>query len=209
MASSYLGDMKTDYLTLASSSEGLLKEKGSKFFAYAIPMKTENELEPLLQKIKKEHHAARHHCFAYRIGIEGELHRSNDDGEPSHSAGEPILRQLLSHDLTNVLVIVVRYFGGTKLGVGGLIKAYGGAASLALESGKKTRVDVHDRFKLEFPYSELHDVMRILKQWNVDLSEHDFKAECRCTIEVPLNIKAAFLQEMATLFKVIIKPNEL
>lgn len=117
-------DIKDTYLTIDLPSEGIFKDKGSKFLAFAYPLTDESKVKNIVQNLKKEHHSARHHCFAFKIGNQGEHYRANDDGEPSGTAGRPILGQLNSYNLTNILVVVVRYFGGTLLGVGGLINAY-------------------------------------------------------------------------------------
>jgi len=157
------------YKTIKAKSEGLFKDKGSKFLSYAFPVETEEEIKEILIQIKKEHHSARHHCYAWRLGTEEITFRANDDGEPSSTAGKPILGQLLSFELTNILVVVVRYFGGTLLGTGGLINAYRTAAAEAIKNAKTVTRVVEDKFTLKFTYNEMNDVMQIIKQENLNI----------------------------------------
>lgn len=151
-------------MTLKEQSEGIYKEKGSKFIAYAAPCSSEEEAKIMLHEWRKAHHQARHLCYAYRFDLDKSIYRVNDDGEPSNSAGQPILGQIQSFDLTNVLVGVVRYFGGKKLGVGGLITAYKTAAKEALLSGNIIEVQVYQNFRLTFQYENLSEIMSICKQ---------------------------------------------
>ena len=148
------------------SEEVLLKEKNSKFFGYAIPVTSEEEVKENLERLRKEHFSARHWCYAYQIGTEKIQYRANDDGEPNNSAGMPIYGQIQSFDITNVLIVVVRYFGGVKLGVGGLISAYKTAAQMALESAEiiEKTIDIH--FLISFGYANMNKVMRIIKEKN-------------------------------------------
>ena len=144
--------MSDSYLTIADPTEGLFKDKGSKFLAYAYPVDNEDEIKELVQHLKKEHYSARHHCYAWRLGADKTHFRANDDGEPSSTAGKPILGQIQRLDLTNILIVVVRYFGGTLLGVSGLINAYREAAVDALEHAEIVEKLVEEIFWVEFDY---------------------------------------------------------
>jgi uncharacterized YigZ family protein len=163
------------YKTIKEKSEGLFKDKGSKFIAYAFPVENEDEIKEILNQIKKEHHSARHHCFAWRLGTEDIIFRANDDGEPSSTAGKPILGQLLSFELTNTLIIVVRYFGGILLGTSGLINAYRTAAAEAINNAKiETRI-IEEKFLLKFTYKAMNEVMQIIKQENLNITDTRFE----------------------------------
>ena len=152
------------YNIITNSGEGLYKDKGSKFIAQAFPVSSETEAKEGIEDIKKKFHDARHHCYAYMIGPDKSCFRSNDDGEPSGTAGKPILNQILSKDLTNICVVVVRYFGGTKLGVSGLINAYKSAAREALDQTTVEERTIDEIYSLEFEYPLMNEVMRILKE---------------------------------------------
>lgn len=177
--------METDaYLTIKSSSEGLYKEKGSRFISYAFPVTSQEEIKAHLEALRKQHHAARHHCYAWIIGSDRENFRANDDGEPSGSAGKPILGQINSFSLTNILVVVVRYFGGKLLGVPGLINAYRTAAESAIRNSDIiTCVDL-EHFDIEFQYSSLNDVMKIIKDEEIDHRNRKFEMVCSITLNV-------------------------
>ena len=151
------------YKTISKPSEGIFKDKGSKFLAFAYSVYSEEEVKEILKKLRKEEHNARHHCYAYRLGIDKKIYRVNDDGEPSNSAGKPILGQIQSKDLTNILIVVVRYFGGTLLGIGGLINAYRSAAADALNNAEITTKTVDDKFEITYDYAAMNDVMKIIK----------------------------------------------
>lgn len=172
------------YRTLAAPSEGLYKEKGSKFLAFAFPVATEADVKARLDAKRKEHFDARHHCYAYVLGAEREAYRVNDDGEPSGTAGRPIHGQLQSFDLTDVLVVVVRYFGGVKLGVSGLINAYRAAARDALCQAVVVEKTIDEHFRLEFEYALLNDVMRVLKQSGIPPQEPQFGLQCALRVSV-------------------------
>ncbi|OFX54518.1 MAG: YigZ family protein, partial [Bacteroidetes bacterium GWA2_30_7] len=152
--------MKDTYLTIESQSEGLFKDKGSKFIAFAIPVCNEDEIKQHLESIRKKYYDARHHCYAYRLGLEGNIYRTNDDGEPSNTAGKPIYGQILSNELTNVLIIVVRYFGGILLGTGGLINAYKSASANAIANAKIIKKTEDTLLKIIFDYTITNDVMK-------------------------------------------------
>jgi uncharacterized YigZ family protein len=154
------------YFTIGHRGEGIFKDRGSKFIGCAIPVISQAEITEQLAAIKKEHPSARHHCFAWRIGADQLASRSSDDGEPSGSAGKPILNQIQSHDLTNVLVVVIRYFGGTLLGVGGLINAYRQAASLAIENSGITERFILSEYSITFEFTMTSPVMKILKEFS-------------------------------------------
>lgn len=172
------------YKTIKNKSEGLFKDKGSKFQAYAYPVKTEDEIKEILSLLKKEHHSARHHCYAWRLGTEEITFRANDDGEPSSTAGKPILGQLMSYDLTNTLIVVVRYFGGILLGTSGLINAYRSAAADAIENAEIETCLIEDKFTLKFTYEQMNDVMQIIKQENLKITDTRFELECELDFSV-------------------------
>lgn len=171
--------MDDQYKTIETPSTGYFKDKGSKFYAYAYPLKDEEEVKELIAALKKEHHSARHHCYAWRLGTEEIRTRANDDGEPSSTAGKPILGQLQSYDVTNILVVVVRYFGGTLLGVSGLINAYRQATVEALNNAEILSKLIEIQYELKFEYAMLNTVMNKLKQDNFDIVTTDFQESCR------------------------------
>jgi uncharacterized YigZ family protein len=170
--------MEDTYKTILTKSEGYFKDKGSKFMAYAWPVSNEDEVKKILTEIKKEHHSARHHCYAWRLGTEEITYRANDDGEPSSTAGRPILGQLQSFSVTNILLVVVRYFGGTLLGTSGLINAYKTAAADALSNARIVTKTIEVKFKLHFTYPHMNDVMQIMKQENLNIVDTQFEIEC-------------------------------
>lgn len=179
---------KDTYKTIKKPSpEVLFKDRGSKFFGYAFPVTTEDETKEHIDALKKKHHTARHWCYAWQLGKHYEHYRANDDGEPSNSAGMPIYGQLQSFEVTNILVVVVRYFGGTKLGVGGLIQAYKSAAQMALEASKIFELTIDDLYKLQFDYPEMNTVMRIIKE--EDLTIVNQKLELNCEIQLAVRKK--------------------
>ena len=166
--------MTDSYRTIAGRSEGLYKEKGSKFIALAWPVSDPAEVKPILEELKKEYYDARHHCYAWRIGPDGSQTRTMDDGEPSQTAGRPILGQILSHELTDILIVVIRYFGGTKLGVPGLIRAYKEAAADALSNAAVIEKTVDTRFRITFGYTEMNRVMGIVKELSPQIVSQAF-----------------------------------
>jgi len=189
---------KDTYRTLAAPSEEVLfKEKNSKFFGLAFPVTNEEEVKNILTEIKKAHFSARHWCYAYQIGTEKMQYRANDDGEPNNSAGMPIYGQIQSFDVTNVLVVVVRYFGGVKLGVGGLISAYKTAAQMALENATIIEKTIDKHFLIHFDYKNMNKVMRIIKEKNLDIVNQ--KMELSCEIEIKTRKKNA--DTIADIFK--------
>jgi uncharacterized YigZ family protein len=172
------------YLSIAAESQGLYKEKGSRFIALAIPLESVDDVKPLLDRIKKEYHDARHHCYAYKVGKNQPDYRFNDDGEPSGTAGKPIFGQIESFGMTNILIVVVRYFGGIKLGTGGLIQAYRAASRDALDNAKVITKTIMIGFSLHFPYLILNDVMRIVKEEGLKITEQDFSEEGKMNLMV-------------------------
>jgi uncharacterized YigZ family protein len=171
-----------EYKTIRKSSEGLYREKGSRFVSVALPVQNENEIKSHVESIRKEHHEARHHCFAWVLGPEGNSWRANDDGEPSGTAGRPILGQIRSYGLTNILIVVSRYFGGRLLGVSGLINAYRTAADSAIGNAEIIDHVICDYYEISFPYQAMNDVMKIIKEEDINQSEHFFDLECRMTV---------------------------
>lgn len=172
------------YKTIESPSEGQFKDKGSKFIAYAYPFRDADDLKQLIGEVKTLHPKARHHCWAYRLTTDRSIYRLNDDGEPSGTAGRPILNMLLSNDLTNVLIVVVRYFGGTLLGVPGLINAYKTASQEALGAASIVERTVNDVYQLHFDYLQMNDVMRIMKEDQLTILKQDFEVSCSLTFEI-------------------------
>jgi uncharacterized YigZ family protein len=175
------------YYTIEKTATAEFKDRGSKFIAYACPVKSVDEFKDALNEIKKEHPKATHHCFAYRIGLDGNTHRVSDDGEPSGTAGRPILGQIDSKELVNVLVIVVRYFGGTLLGVPGLINAYKSAAALALQMTPLVQKQVEKEFVVQFDYTQINDVMTLIKQYNCRILQQEMQLFCNMTLGIPKN----------------------
>lgn len=169
--------MIDEYKTLAGPSTGELKDRGSKFFAYAFPVYSSSDIEQALESVKKQHIKARHHCFAWRIGTDGNQFRANDDGEPSGTAGKPILGQIDKFQLTNVFIVVVRYFGGTLLGASGLINAYRGAAAIALEEGTIIQKLVEDIYDIHFDYAIMSQVMNAIKKLQLNVIKQSFEEE--------------------------------
>lgn len=166
------------YLTIEDRAEGVYKEKGSKFISLAFPVTTQEEIKEIVKDIKKEYFDARHHCYAYILGHDKSVFRMNDDGEPSSTAGKPIYGQLLSKDLTNILVVVVRYFGGTKLGVSGLIQAYKQATIDVLNNSKIIEKTVDEIYSVSFDYSLMNDVMKVMKEYDLHQQNQKFENDC-------------------------------
>lgn len=193
------------YKTIAKLSEGFYKEKGSKFIGLAIRCDNEQLAKEILDDWRKQHHQARHLCYAYRFGLDKSIYRANDDGEPSNSAGAPILGQIQSFDLTNVLIGVVRYYGGTKLGVGGLINAYRTAAKDALENGEIIEVEVYNHIQIEFQYDIMPMVMEWIKKNAIESSNQVFELACSIQLALPLLSKDALIEEIGDLGEIKIK----
>lgn len=195
---------KDTFKTLATPTEEVMfKEKNSKFYGYAFPIESEEEVKPILEKIKKEHYTARHWCYAFQIGTSKIYFRANDDGEPNNSAGMPIYGQIQSFELTNVLVVVVRYFGGIKLGVGGLVQAYKTGAQMALEVAEIEERTIDIYFTVSFDYKNMNKVMRIIKEKNIRLIKQEM--EMSCIFEIA--IRKQFAQDVFDTFDAIYEVN--
>jgi len=189
--------MESDiYYTIKNSSQGIYKEKGSRFLAFAFPIKNSDEVKPIIERIRKEHHEARHHCYAYMTGKERLNYRSNDDGEPSGTAGRPILGQINSAGLTDLLIVVSRYFGGTLLGVSGLINAYRSAAADAISNSEIIECTLKEYYEIVYPYISMNDVMRILKEEGVEQSDQAFDLECKVCINFRVSSKERILKRI-------------
>ena len=175
------------YTTIAKSGEGLYKDKGSKFLSFAFHIETEDEADTIRKQFKKKYYDATHVVYAFRLGAEGEKFRAADDGEPSGSSGMPVYNTIRSKNITDVIVLVVRYFGGTKLGIPGLIDAYSQAAVLALDNAETVEKTITQNITVEVPYSMVNFVMRIIKENNLTVAEMSGETECKITIAVALN----------------------
>ena len=194
------------YKTIEIATEGILfKEKNSKFFGYAYPVLNEDDVKQHLETLKKEHHSARHWCYAYQIGTETIVYRANDDGEPNNSAGMPIYGQIQSFEVTNILIVVVRYFGGVKLGVGGLISAYKTTAQLTLEASTIIEKTINIEYLISFDYKNMNTVMRIIKEKNLNIINQHFELDCRITISVRKNDAESIFESFNHLFEIDIK----
>lgn len=191
--------MVFSYHTIQGPSTGLYKEKGSKFMAFAYPVSSEVEVKAMLAGLRKEYFDARHHCYAYVLGPEKNLYRASDDGEPNHSAGDPILGQIRSRQLTNVLVVVVRYFGGVKLGVSGLITAYKEAAADALQQAIIKEEEVTNVYTLTYDYAATPDVMKMVKDVDLDILNQSFDDRCQLQVRVRLRHQAALHERIEQL----------
>jgi len=186
-----------EYLTIAAPSEGIYKEKGSKFLGLAFPVSSQEQVKASLEKVKDRYHDARHHCYAYCLGPDMKTFRMNDDGEPSSTAGRPIFGQIQSYNLTDVLVVVVRYFGGTLLGTSGLIRSYKQAAEDALSHARIIKKRVEAFYQLDFDYPLMNEVMRLLHEYYIQPYERDFKERCMFRI----GIRKTAEQQVAERFK--------
>lgn len=184
------------FKSISGPAEGLYKEKGSKFLAFAYPVVSEEEVRAALEKIRKEYYDARHHCYAYRLGLSGDVWRYNDDGEPSSTAGRPIYGQILSRELSDVLIVVVRYFGGIKLGVPGLIRAYKTAAADALDHAEVVEKVASEGCAVTFDYVAMDRVMRVLKDMGIAPSGYTAEDVCRMEMRVRLSDVERFRQRM-------------
>lgn len=184
------------YHTIDEPAYGEYKEKGSKFLAFVYPMDEEESMQEYLNIARAEHHKARHFCYAYQIGLTGDRYRINDDGEPSGTAGKPILGQILSFGLTNVAIIVIRYFGGTKLGVSGLIQAYREAAKAALETAHIVEKYISSVYRLQFNYDQMGHVLNVLKDLNADILNKSFDTSCEVTISVRQSVETHTLHQL-------------
>ncbi|SFN56674.1 uncharacterized protein, YigZ family [Paenimyroides ummariense] len=201
--------MTDTYKTIEKpSDEVLFKEKNSKFFGYAFPVQSENEVKEILDQLKKQHYTARHWCYAYQIGTKTKIYRANDDGEPNNSAGMPIYGQIQSFDVTNVLVVVVRYFGGVKLGVGGLVTAYKTGAQMALETAEIVEKTINTHFFIRFDYKNMNKVMRVIKEKNLNVVNQVLELDCLIEISCRLTQKEEIFNAFNHIFEVSITEKE-
>lgn len=196
--------MKSDsYKTiLEATKETLFKDRNSKFFGFAFPVTNEEEVKDYLEEVKKIHYSARHFCYAYQIGVEDIKYRANDDGEPNNSAGMPIYGQIQSFEVTNILIVVVRYFGGTKLGVGGLINAYKTSAQITIEASEIVEKTIDVFYQLNFEYDMMNKVMRILKEKNINLVHQKMELACEYAISIRKKESKAIFDIFNNLYKV-------
>ncbi|WP_225036152.1 IMPACT family protein [Winogradskyella sp. SM1960] len=194
------------YKTITNPGQGeLFKDKNSKFYGFTFPVTNEDQIKQHLDDLKKEHYAARHWCYAYQIGTENIQYRANDDGEPNNSAGMPIYGQIQSFEVTNILIIVVRYYGGVKLGVGGLINAYRTGAQLALEASKIVEKTINKEFQLKFEYKNMSKVMRLLKENDVEITNQILELDCLLKISVRKNNSSKVFDLFSQFYGVDIK----
>ena len=194
------------YKTITTPSiETLFKDRNSKFYGYAFPVNEETSIKDFLEFLRKKHHTARHFCYAWQLGTESVRFRANDDGEPSNSAGMPIYGQIQSFDVTNILVVSVRYFGGTKLGVGGLINAYRASARLTLESSAIEEKTIDESFQLNFQYDLMSKVLRILKENSITITRQKLEMDCEIIIAVRKSHIQKIVKIFETLYRVEIK----
>ncbi|QXP73782.1 YigZ family protein [Tenacibaculum sp. AHE15PA] len=199
-------EIKDTYKTIdVASEETLFKDRNSKFFGYAFPVFTEDDVKEAIESLKKKHHSARHFCYAWQFGTETIRFRANDDGEPSNSAGMPIYGQIQAFDVTNILIVSVRYFGGTKLGVGGLINAYRTSAQLALEISNIKEKTIDIQYQLTFDYDMMNKVQRVVKERNLNIIAQKLEMDCQYTISVRKKEAQMIFDIFDNLFKVTIK----
>lgn len=201
---------KDTYKTIDHATDPVLfKDKNSKFYGYTYPVFNEEEVKAKLELLKKEHHAARHWCYAYQFGTETISYRANDDGEPNNSAGMPIYGQIQSFDVTNILIVVVRYFGGVKLGVGGLINAYKTTAQLSLEASKIIEKTINVDYLITFDYKNMNKVMRVIKERNLNITNQKLELDCQITISVRKKEANSVFETFDHLFEINIKKIEI
>ncbi len=191
-----LEELDDTYLTIQNVSEGLFKDRSSKFFYFAFPVRTEDQIKEKLAELRKTYYDARHHCYAYVLGKEAEIFRAVDDGEPNHSAGDPILGQIRSNNLTNILIVVVRYFGGTKLGMSGLIQAYKTSAAMAIEENVIVEEKILETVKIRFQYPSMNEVMKLVKTHELEITDQEMGLDCKMTIEFRKGIESILLESL-------------
>lgn len=187
--------VRDTYKSISDISRGTFKDNGSKFLAFAYPVETEEDARLIIRDLKKEYFDARHHCYAYRIGYDGSTWRASDDGEPSSSAGKPILGQILSNELSDILIVVVRYFGGIKLGIPGLIRAYRESSAEAISAASLIEKTAMNTYFISFDYLQMNSVMKRIKDMSIDISDQRFDLRCRITAKVRLSAENRFLEE--------------
>lgn len=188
-----------EYLTIKGRATGIFKDRGSKFIAIASPAESVDEAMSVIDDIRKEYHDARHHCYAYMIGNDGENWRVNDDGEPSGSAGNPILGQIKSFGIANVVIVVVRYFGGTLLGVGGLVNAYRSASREALSNAAIITRLIEEKYLVEFPYLQMNSVMKLFKEENISQTDQRFEIDCSLVITIRKTIEERIINKLESM----------
>lgn len=191
-----LEELDDTYLTIQNVSEGLFKDRSSKFFYFAFPVRTEDQIKEKLAELRKTYYDARHHCYAYALGKDADIFRAVDDGEPNHSAGDPILGQIRSNNLTNILIVVVRYFGGTKLGMSGLIQAYKTSAAMAIEENVIVEEKVLETIKIRFQYPSMNEVMKLVKTYELEITDQEMGLDCQMTIEFRKGIESILLESL-------------
>lgn len=199
-------DIHDTYKTIDTpGDEALFKDRNSKFFGYTFPITSEEDAKQALEHLKKQHHSARHWCYAWQIGTENLRYRSNDDGEPTNSAGQPIYGQIQSFGVTNILIVVVRYFGGVKLGVGGLINAYRTAAQLALEASNITEKTININYIIAFEYKDMNKVMRVIKENELKIIKQELELDCKIYISVRKKSADKIKKVFSSLYEIEIK----
>ncbi len=196
-------EIQDTYKTIDSPGEEVLfKDRNSKFFGYTFPISSEEEAKQYIETLKKQHHSARHWCYAWQIGAENVKYRANDDGEPSNSAGQQIYGQIQSYEVTNILIVVVRYFGGVKLGVGGLINAYRTGAQLALEASQIVEKTININYCIAFEYKDMNKVMRIIKENNLNITKQELELNCKIYISVRKKISNKIKEVFSPLYEI-------
>ncbi len=188
--------IQDSYKSIAAEAKGLFKDNGSRFIAHAYPVETEEEVKEIVAALKKEYYDARHHVYAYRLGYKGDRFRANDDGEPSGSSGRPVLGQIDSKGLSDILVVVVRYFGGIKLGIPGLIRAYRTSTADALENAEIIEKIASRMYRIRFGYMSMNAVMKVMKDMNLEQKNQKFDMECSIDTSVRLSLVDSFLEKM-------------
>ncbi|MBM1107517.1 YigZ family protein [Aurantibacter crassamenti] len=193
----------TKYKTILKPSEEILyKDKKSKFYGYTFPIQSEDEVKPIIESLRKKHHTANHVCYAWQLGIDDIRYRANDDGEPNNSAGMPIYGQIQSFEVTNILVAVARIFGGTKLGVGGLISAYRETAKIAIQESKIVERKLLNHYKIQFEYSEMNQVMAFIKKLQLEISSQKMDNKCEICFSIERENENQMLKQIASLHKI-------
>lgn len=201
-----MAELKDTYKTIDTPAKGeFFKDRGSKFYGYTYPISSEDEVKPIIEQLKKEHHTARHWCYAWQLGTDKIRYRANDDGEPSNSAGPPIYGQIQAFDVTNILVVVVRYFGGTKLGVGGLMNANKTGSKLALEASEIIEKTIDRVFQITFQYKDMNKVMRIVKEKQLNITHQKLELDCQYTIPVRKKNADQIFEIFTNMFGITIK----
>ena len=195
-------EIKDTYRSIARRSEGLFKDNGSRFIALAYPVEAEEQVKEIVSSLRKEYHDARHHCYAYRLGLDGSRFRSNDDGEPSGSAGRQILGQIDSLGLSDILLVVVRYFGGIKLGIPGLIRAYKSSSADALSNAEIVEKIAGKQFRISFDYLEMNSVKKVLKELGIPTFDEEYSQQCSLRARVRLSSEEEFLRRIAPAAKI-------